>query len=240
MASGTTAPPALLPNPPAADSFDLSVAVAGKTPSVDSNADGTLDGISVDTNGDGILDALAIDSNGDTSFDRLVRDLDGDNVYEAVVEMTAPPPTPMMTAPCRLEFSVKTEDYGGKYGNKNSGAIWVTKADGTHIRTFEVWAQRRAHHLHHWVDGTGEDRVDAVSGATLLEQKLHVVTWDCKAKDGTVLPYGAYLIHTEFTSVAGQGPYLQTPFERGPQPVEVTSAPIKGLPMGATLKYQPQ
>lgn len=232
-------PPDLLPNPPAPESFDLASAVKGKAPSVDSNGDGSLDGVLVDTNNDGSTDALAIDSNADKVLDKLVRDLDRDGLYEATVEMpTKPPPSGEPTA-CKVEFSVKTEDYGGKYKEKNAGVIWITDGEGKFIRTLEVWAGRRANHLHIWLDGTGGDRADAITGATLTVQKLHVVTWDCTAKDGAVLPYGKYIAHIEFTSNSSQGLYMTTPFDRGADPAQFNTPPAEGFPMGATVTYQP-
>lgn len=228
----------LLPNPPAIDTFDLAAAIKDKTPSVDTDKNGSPDGISVDTNADGMMDAVAVDSDANAVFDKVIRDLDSDGLYEAVVTIPEQKPPEMATA-CKVEIIAQTENYGGKYGNKNSGAIWISQEDGTFIRTIKVWAKRRIDHVKTWVAASDKDQEGAISSASLGNMELHTVTWDCTDKDGNVLPYGKYKAHVEFTSINGQGPYLPVTFERGAAPAEVTEPAIQGFPMGVTVKYNP-
>jgi hypothetical protein len=237
----------VLPNPPAPATFVLETAIAGKTPSVDTNADGTPDGISIDTDADGAMDATAVDSDGDMKFDKLIRDLNSDGVFEAVVEL---PPQPMTAEPtaCKVDLTVATANYGGKYGNKNSGAVWVTDEAGMYVRTLKAWSKARAKHVQKWFAASNNDRTNAVSTASLGAMQTHMVTWDCTGSDNTtVLPFGKYIMHFEFTSNNGTGPYLPMTFERGAMATEVVVAsPVmgpkgedKGFPMGGTLKYSP-
>jgi hypothetical protein len=237
----------LLPNPPAPATFVLATAVADKTPSVDTNKDGTLDGIAVDTDADGTTDATAVDSDGDMKFDKLIRDLNSDGIFEAVVEMP-PPPVVADAVPCKVELTVATANYGGPYKEKNSGAVWVTDEAGMYIRTLKVWAQPRKKHVKHWWEAAMDDRVNAISGASLKTMEVHTIAWDCTGKDATtVLPFGKYTLHFEFTSKNGQGPYMPLTFERGAMATEVmVASPVMGptseekaFPMGGKLTYSP-
>ncbi|MEN9581108.1 MAG: hypothetical protein RJA70_4117, partial [Pseudomonadota bacterium] len=242
--SSTLTPPVvLLPNPPAPAAFVLARAVAGKTPSVDTNKDGTLDGIAVDTDADGTTDATAVDSDGDLNFDKIIRDLNSDGIFEAVVEL--PPPAVVADpVPCKVELIVATKNYKAPYKENNSGAVWVTDEAGMYIRTLKAWSAKRKNYVRKWMAAAKDDRVNAISSATLQTMEVHTVNWDCTAKDGTtVLPFGKYTIHFEFTSKNGQGPYMPLMFERGgtatevvvPNPVVGPNSEEIAFPMGGKL-----
>jgi hypothetical protein len=205
---------------------------------VDLDWNGNPDAIPVDTDGDGVDDAQAIDTNGDNFPDTLVRDLDRDGVFESVVEIAEPSPPPV-PQPCSLQFSVETTSVNGQYAPRNAGALWVSSGSDAFIRTFNVWAERRVEHVHQWVAQSGQNRVDAISGATEPNHRSYLVTWDCRNLDGTFVPDGTYVIHVEQTEINGQGPYLEVPFERGPALVDLTPADQQGF-RGIHLTYSPQ
>ena len=109
------------------------------------------------------------------------------------------------TGPC-LTVSFNLADDGGQFGPRNIGAIWVTRGDGTYIRTLKVWANKRAKYLTHWLSASGGDKVDAVTSATMNSLGSRSVTWDCTDKTKALVPEGDYLIHAEMTEDDATGP----------------------------------
>ncbi len=226
-------------NPPAAADFDLTIAVQGLSPTIDTDSDGQPDGVELDTNGDGTLDAVAIDTDDDAFPDTLVRDTDDDGVFESVVDMPqpSPPPTPE-PQPCNFEFTVQTG--GGNptpWSPNNYGAFWMSDDSNGFIRTFEVWGTRHIRDLGQWGSQTGSSTVDAISGATLSNHQSHTVTWDCTNLQGELVPFGTYVLHAEVTE-GGAGPYMEIPFEVGPNPVDLMPADQTGF-SSMRLTYSP-
>ncbi len=96
-------------------------------------------------------------------------------------------------------FRVTTISYGGKYADKNVGAVWVEDADGRFVKTLKVWAKKRIKHLVKWNAVSGGNTVDAVTSATLKRHRSHEITWACTDVNGGVVADGNYRIFVEFT-----------------------------------------
>jgi hypothetical protein len=100
---------------------------------------------------------------------------------------------------CTLTFDVTTASYRGRFSPKNVGAIWVMNSQNQFVKTLEVWAGIRANHLVNWQRQAAANRVDAVTGATILSHRAHQAKWDCKDARGQVVPNGQYKMVVEFT-----------------------------------------
>ena len=98
-----------------------------------------------------------------------------------------------------VTFQVKTISYGGKYSEKNIGAIWVEDSQGQFVKTLKVWAKKRKQHLIKWGAVSNENDVDAITSATIRSHEIHSVTWDCTDTDSSNVPDGPYKIYVEFT-----------------------------------------
>lgn len=134
-----------------------------------------------------------------------------------------PEPEPEKDKPITgsVDISLSTKSFGGRYGPRNVGAIWIERKDGTFLRTVKVWAKRRAIHLVAWNKSTKGNRVDAVSGATLRKHQTHELKWDRKDVKGQEQGAGEYLLRVELaeenSDMKGvpEGPTLTLPFELG-------------------------
>lgn len=98
-----------------------------------------------------------------------------------------------------VEVKVTTVSYGGKYEPKNIGVIWVENAQGSFIKTLEVWAKKRIQHLVKWQNASNENTVDAVTSATLRSHESHVANWDLTDTNGATVSDGVYKVFIEFT-----------------------------------------
>ena len=120
-------------------------------------------------------------------------------------------PDPSKAAAPRLTFTVLTEvqhmrvgksDPGfdeDSRGPKNMGAIWVSKPDGTFVRSLEVWRlhKERARHLVAYNKVCACPKPDVVATATLNKHKQHMASWDMTDRDGKQVPEGQYTLHIE-------------------------------------------
>ncbi|MFQ5627282.1 MAG: DUF2271 domain-containing protein [bacterium] len=127
-----------------------------------------------------------------------------------------------------LTVKVTTVSYGGKYAQKNVGAIWITDAQNRFVKTLELWANKRKRHLVKWNASSGGNVVDAITGATVRSHRQHTAKWNCTDTNGNVLPDGAYRVYVEFTednsSSSGkpQGKWFLAEFTKGPSDQTVT------------------
>lgn len=106
-----------------------------------------------------------------------------------------------------VAFSVTTSNPGHEYDPRNIMAIWVTTDSGGFVKTLKKRAASRQQYLYQWIAGTGQNTVDAITGATLNSHQTHNVTWDCRNTSGAVVADGVYEIRVELTGKNGQGPY---------------------------------
>jgi hypothetical protein len=91
---------------------------------------------------------------------------------------------------------------GGKYANKNVHVVWVEKADGTFVRTLNLWGDKHAKELSQWFAKTTDRARDiqARTGATLTAYGTYTSTWDGKDAAGAVAADGEYVIRLELTN----------------------------------------
>lgn len=114
-----------------------------------------------------------------------------------------------------MTFTVRTVTANGNFSPKHILAIWVEDGDGF-VLTRKLRADKRKEYLYTWVSNSGENTVDAITGATLSDHETHTITWDCKDVDGNLTPDGVYTVYVEFTDAHVQGPLHTVSFTKGP------------------------
>ncbi|WP_281320202.1 DUF2271 domain-containing protein [Polyangium sp. y55x31] len=143
-----------------------------------------------------------------------------------------------------LEYRFTTVSLDGEYAPKNIGAVWITDAQDTFVKTLEVWAAKRVEHLVRWGAASGTNVVDAVTGATRKSHVEHVSTWNGTDTAGLVVPDGAYRVHVEFTewnsSDSGEapGPWTAVDFVKSADAQE-TTLPDEPAFIGRHLSWTP-
>ncbi len=142
-----------------------------------------------------------------------------------------------------LTFSVLTVTNGATYSPKNVLAIWVKDAQGNFVISRKVMAANRKQHLVKWVASSGNNSVNATTGATLPNHQTHTVTWDCRDLNGNLVPDGEYEIWVEFTernSAGGGavGPSTKVSFTKGLDVVSL-NPPDEAYFKNMSLNYSP-
>jgi hypothetical protein len=122
--------------------------------------------------------------------------------------------------PCALTVSVTTATFGGAYAPNNIDAIWIQDGNERFIKTLAVWGNRRQQHLERWVSvtasaGLPNNKVDAVSAATLTRHGPRAAVWNCADVTGTPVANGDYQICFEMTESNGAGPLDCARFTKG-------------------------
>src|ERR1700712_3820094 len=84
-------------------------------------------------------------------------------------------------------------------GPENMGAIWISKPDGTFVRSLEVWRlnKERARHLLAYNKACQCPKPDVIATATLNKHREHMVSWDLSSREGAQVPAGSYTLHIE-------------------------------------------
>jgi hypothetical protein len=121
----------------------------------------------------------------------------------AAPDAVAAPVVPPAAARGRLTVRFETSaPVGGKYAHKNIHAVWVETADGTFVRTLNLWADKRARHLAQWAAATADRAKDiqARTGATLTAYGVYTSVWDGTDAAGAVVPDGDYAVRLELTN----------------------------------------
>jgi hypothetical protein len=79
------------------------------------------------------------------------------------------------------------------------GAIWISKPDGTFVRSLEVWRQHpeRGRNLVAFAAACECSKPDVTTTATLSKHKEHMVTWDMTDRSGAPVAEGQYVLHVE-------------------------------------------
>lgn len=138
-----------------------------------------------------------------------------------------------------VSFSVTTVNHGGEYAPKNVMAIWVTTSGGTFVKSLKVMAAQRKSKLITWLSYSGGNTVDAITGATLLTNQTHTVSWDCTNTSGALVPDGNYKIHVEYTDNDFQGPYASFEFTKSTVAVQMNPADLTYF-INIALTYTPE
>ena len=116
-----------------------------------------------------------------------------------------------------VAISVTTVSYEGGFAPNNIFAMWVTNSTGTYITTINRQAATRISHLTNWVAQAtgGTANTDGTTGATLSSHITHSFTWNCKDRNGNLVPDGVYNINVEFTEANATGKYISFQFTKG-------------------------
>lgn len=129
----------------------------------------------------------------------------------------------------RVYVRARTRTWGGKYGPRNVGAIWIEREDGGFVRTLERWAAVRAQHLVQWNAASGGNLVDAITSATSDDHRARALEWDLRDADGQPAPAGVYRLRVEVTEDNSNGGgadsrHVAIPFTLGQGPTVVAPA----------------
>lgn len=142
-----------------------------------------------------------------------------------------------------LTFTAKTVSNGATYSPKNVLAIWIKDASGNFVISRKVMANARKQHLVKWMASSGNNSVDATTGATLSNHQTHTVTWDCRDLNGNLVPDGDYQVWIEYTSRnsangGSPGPSYSITFTKGTETFNPT-IPDEAYFINMTLLYEP-
>ena len=122
----------------------------------------------------------------------------------------------------QLTVGFKTTTYNGAEAPKHILAVWVTKADGTFVKTLMVYTvtTKYRQYLTKWKSATNStyNMVDAVTGATLTSHGTRSCTWDCTDVAKVVQPDGDYRINVEFTEASAAGKIATFSFTKNATP----------------------
>lgn len=106
---------------------------------------------------------------------------------------------------CPLHVSVTTSSYGtgnhddDDYAPNNVGAIWITTASGSFVRTIAVWGPTYWEFATNWVQQAKGSRVDVMTAATRKNHDKPVeASWDCRDKSLQLVAAGSYYLNAEF------------------------------------------
>ena len=122
----------------------------------------------------------------------------------------------------QLTVGFKTTTYNGAEAPKHILAVWVTKADGTFVKTLMAYTvtTKYRQYLTKWKSATNStyNMVDAVTGATLTSHGTRSCTWDCTDVAKVVQPDGDYRINVEFTEASAAGKIATFSFTKNATP----------------------
>jgi len=127
-----------------------------------------------------------------------------------------------------VTFKVTTKSYGGRYGPRNVGAIWVETKSGKFVKTLTEWGFFRYGNLVKWRADTNFNKVDAITSATSFSATTHTGKWDYTDASGQGVADGQYQFVVEFTeddsarSFIPAGPWTSVPFTKAPNQKDFT------------------
>ena len=176
------------------------------------------------------------------------------NILSALAGALLVSPAIAATTPGTVRLTGTISDYTGGSNNSTShyAVAWVSKADGTFIKT--LWKQGPDFSSKEWGDHTptynnaraGSTALDGFSGATATTYAAPAgnpvdVTWNCRDADGNMMPDGAYNFYIQYTesqTVSGviiEGPITSAlSWVKGPTAATVTptNQGVQGSPVG--------
>jgi hypothetical protein len=124
---------------------------------------------------------------------------------------------------CSFRFDVTTTSYGGRFGPRNVGAIYVVSSSGAFVKTLNVWGTVELPQLTDWRQLSGGNTVDAVTGATRSNAGPVSGSWDCTDVNRQAVQDGPYQVCCSFQEDDS------LPFF-GPAPKKACVAFTKGAP----------
>lgn len=122
----------------------------------------------------------------------------------------------------QLKVVFTTSTYYGDYKPKHILAVWVSKADGTFVKTLMAYtsATKYRQYLSRWKTATSStyNMVDAVTGATLNTHGSLTCNWDCTDVSKAVQNDGEYRVNIEFTESNAAGKIATISFTKNSTP----------------------
>jgi len=138
-----------------------------------------------------------------------------------------------------LNFSVKITEPTGGYNNKLVLAIWLEdSATGNFIKTKMRYAQDRVQYLNVWIAKSGQNVVDAITGATTAPGTFSII-WNATNVSGTVVPDGKYKVWIQISDQNTSGPTKYCTFLKGPVPISGLAYPNSGNFTNMVLSWTP-
>jgi len=105
-----------------------------------------------------------------------------------------------------LNFSITVTEPSGGYNNKLVIAIWLEdSASGNFIKTKIRYAQTEVQYLNVWIAKSGQNVVDAITGATTHPGTFSFL-WNGTDINGTLVPDGTYNVWVQFSDRNSSGP----------------------------------
>jgi len=149
-----------------------------------------------------------------------------------------------------LTFNVTTVTYDGRYSPSHIFALWITKADGTYIKTINRQSYSYTYYLTQWKTDSKANMTDGQTGASLDEHNYPYSSgttsripfkWDCKDYKGAAVPDGDYYVNVEFTEEDATGKFIQYAFTKGASSKTINFPNVSTAPgvyfRNATLTY---
>lgn len=135
-----------------------------------------------------------------------------------------PPPPNSDPQTCTLAFQVTTVTFGGDYSPRNVGAIWISDANGSFVKSLTVWGNKRRSHLVTWEKVSKGNTVDAITSATASNHGTRMAKWNCTGLDEKPVADGNYRVNVEFTERNSEGKVMP------PLTFQKSAAPVSAMP----------
>jgi hypothetical protein len=116
---------------------------------------------------------------------------------------------------CTFTFSATTVTANGRYAPTNAGAIWITDDKKAFVKTLRVWTPRYTSQVTAWVQSSGRNTVDAVTGGSRKSHGPIDATWDCTNVSRAAVADGQYTAHISFAE-------QDAPFFGGGTPIQAS------------------
>lgn len=123
-----------------------------------------------------------------------------------------------------LTFSVTTTEPSGGYTNKFVLAIWIRDNAGNFVKTKIKYAAARVQWLNVWVSNSGQNTVDATTGATKTQHGTFTINWNATDIAASLVPDGIYEVWVQMADANANGPTTSVSFTKGPSAVNLTPA----------------
>lgn len=96
--------------------------------------------------------------------------------------------------------------HSGYWGAKHVLAVWIQDNSDAFVKTkMRYWSSETNDHLPNWVANSGQNTVDATTGATLTSYTQRSFTWNAKDINEALVADGDYKITLEETWSHGSG-----------------------------------
>lgn len=139
-----------------------------------------------------------------------------------------------------LTFSVTTTSTGS-YSPRNVVSLWIENASGDFVKTKMRYGINREHDLVYWLQKSGGNVIDAVTGATRTTHGTRTITWDGTDVNGTLVPDGEYKVWMELAwyNTPPAGPTNSVSFVKGPNSVTLNPPNTTNF-LNQVLEWVPQ